>query len=136
MESVNEDIFERNLRFVAADLDLISSVKGDEYRYDAMTESLVWRDELPPRHLVAACNGLRPIFRYRASLSLMESDPEWECYWNLGKALFPNWIGFSEIRIHPSGDALDLLRREVQKARERTSRILSRPPRRPRSPRN
>ena len=126
IQNSHNDIFEKSLRCIANDLDLLRIEKSSRYRYDAITESLIWEDELPTGSRIRALHGMRAILRHRASLTLGELDTEFERYWQLGNELFPNWIGFTQSRVHPPADVCDFLRHAVQNTRNYVKSILDR----------
>jgi hypothetical protein len=127
MSSGGEDNFVKGLRFIAAALNSTTTVQCDAFRYDAITESTIWEDELPPviRARSEALWGIRPILRHRASIILGEPDPEWERCWQLGKELFPNWVGFIDSRVDPAPEIREFLRQRVVETRSAISRMIS-----------
>ena len=77
-------------------------------RYDLMSDSILWEDEIP-----TPFNGdslaIRLLFRYRTTVLLGKPNHELECYWRLGMSLFPDWPGFTPSRNTPSQELLDFL---------------------------
>jgi hypothetical protein len=70
--------------------------------YHVFADALYWMDEAPPwSRLRGAENALRPLWHYRTGLIIGEPRPFKEL-WDLGKQLFPNWVGFHSARCRPS----------------------------------
>jgi hypothetical protein len=113
------------LHAIAPDLDEIRNPQSEVYRYDAITEAIIWNDELPVRCSVEKIQSLRPVFRYRASITLGQPDVEWERYWQLAKSLFPHWVGFSSERVAPGPEVTSYLRRQVDDTRRQVRTALS-----------
>jgi hypothetical protein len=69
--------------------------------YRLLADALYWMDEAPPwGGLRRAENALRLLWHYRTGLILGEPRPFAE-YWELGKRLFPRWVGFYPARCRP-----------------------------------
>jgi hypothetical protein len=67
--------------------------------YDLWADALKWIDESPPwpwRDPPELVDGLRALFHYRTGLILGDVRP-YGGIWELGRRLFPCWVGF-----HPS----------------------------------
>jgi hypothetical protein len=67
--------------------------------YHLLADALIWLDEDPPwpwRISFELSNALRPLFYYRTGLILGDVRP-YGRIWELGRRLFPCWVGF-----HPS----------------------------------
>lgn len=86
--------------------------------YDAMSDSLIWTDEIPQ----SRPNGwtvIRYILATRADLA-MGAEPRYPELWDLGQQLFPEWVGFLKTRTEWSQDYIDL----YQSSRSRFSKQL------------
>jgi hypothetical protein len=69
--------------------------------YHQFADALFWLDELPPWwHLSDLENALRFLWYFRTGLMLGESR-EWGDLWELGRRLFPRWVGFHPSRCQP-----------------------------------
>jgi hypothetical protein len=69
--------------------------------YHLLADALYWIDEAPPwSKLHRAENPLRVLWYYRTGLILGEARPCGE-FWELGKELFPRWVGFHPSRCQP-----------------------------------
>src|SRR5262249_11962101 len=70
--------------------------------YHLFADALYWTDEAPPWSKPARNveNALRFLWYYRTGLILGEARDHVE-YWDLGKRLFPRWIGFHPSRCKP-----------------------------------
>src|SRR5690349_4696155 len=69
--------------------------------YHLLADALFWADEAPPWwRLWELENALRFLWHYRTGLILGEPR---ECgeIWELGKRLFPRWVGFHPSRCRP-----------------------------------
>lgn len=113
-----DDVMVQGLHRVAKTLNRLTEIKSDDdYYFDAITEGIVWHDELPPPSERGAENfwGLRPIFRYRASLISGDPDLEWAEYWQLAQKLFPQWVGFSKHRQKPNPLLVGFLDEKMRK---------------------
>lgn len=62
--------------------------------YDCMSGALVWYDEKPLRSPFSLHSALRMLWNYRTGLMIGEHRPETEPAWELGRRLFPRWVGF------------------------------------------
>ena len=72
-----------------------------EPSYHLFADALVWADELPFRwRRLGIDHVLRPLWHYRMGLILGETRRFVEL-WELGKRLFPHWIGFHPSRCRP-----------------------------------
>jgi hypothetical protein len=70
--------------------------------YHLMADALYWVDEVPLwRKPWELQNAMRLLWHYRTGLILGESR-EYAEYWELGKQLFPRWVGFHPSRCQPS----------------------------------
>lgn len=62
-------------------------------KYEILSDSLIWSDELESTRRIGASHALRQLFHYRTFLMLgkaLPDNPVWlRCF-----ELFPNWIGF------------------------------------------
>jgi hypothetical protein len=78
--------------------------------YEIMSGSLIWEDEKPrnaghgtsvnvlgPEVPVEVAWSLRPLWHYRTGLIIGEERPYREL-WELGRSLFPRWVGFHPFR--------------------------------------
>src|SRR5262245_32316515 len=135
MDVDSTDIFVKGLRLAARELDSLATAKSETFRYDAITESIIWDDELPADYGGGSEKvwSLRPIFRFRASLILGEPDLEWERYWQLAKQLFPKWIGFSKGRLNPATEVKEFLRKRIVETETSVKRMMANSDRRRRS---
>ncbi len=102
-----------SLHLIVKIMDGLSEVGPNSYKFDAMTASVIWYDELPERRGSALDWGLRPLFGYRGSLILSEPDLSLEPYWLLGKELFPNWVGFRPERCVPNPELAAFIREQI-----------------------
>jgi hypothetical protein len=71
------------------------------FRYDIMSDAIVWEDEIPSPPLGDAMI-VRLLLRFRTSALLSTPDINLEPYWRLGGRLFPSWPGFRPDRNTPS----------------------------------
>lgn len=72
---------------------------GPEYHMFA--DGLFWVDEAPPWWGLSDLeNALRWVWHYRTGLILGQSREGAE-FWELGKQLFPRWVGFHPSRCRP-----------------------------------
>jgi len=104
-----EDDFEPTLRRYAPMLNARSwrwPVLGPTYHI--LADALCWLGEAPTwSQLRRAENALRPLWYYRTSLIIGEAREEGEVcelgksLWELGKSLFPCWVGFHPSRCEP-----------------------------------
>jgi hypothetical protein len=71
--------------------------------YHLLADALVWIDEKPPwaKKLRPAEDALRCLWHHRTGLILGEERPFGEL-WELGRRLFPEWVGFHASRCTPS----------------------------------
>jgi hypothetical protein len=79
----------------------INRLEWDEHatvHYDLMSDALVWSDERPRNLCGSEMWCMRPIFRYRTGLILGLEIAEFRDYWEAGRRLFPQWIGFRRDR--------------------------------------
>ena len=67
-------------------------------RYELLSGSLVWSDEIPT-HTVQNSDCLRYILNYRTGLIIGEPDGTFAPIWQEALRQFPNWIGFLPERI-------------------------------------
>lgn len=75
-----------------------------EPSYHVLADALYWADEAPPwpwARLREAENALRCLWYFRTGLILGEERPFAEL-WELGKQLFPLWVGFDPSRCRPN----------------------------------
>lgn len=70
------------------------------FRYDIMSDAIVWEDEIPSPPLGDAMI-VRLLLRFRTSALLGTPDKTLEQYWRLGGRLFPSWPGFRPDRNTP-----------------------------------
>ena len=63
---------------------------------DCMSDALVWPGETDRTTPVQVIWALRFLFHYRTGIIVGEQRPHGE-FWQLGRELFPHWVGF-----HPS----------------------------------
>jgi hypothetical protein len=88
---------EETLRRWAMHLDKIRNPSATAQPFvDCMSDALVWPDETDSSTPVQVIGALRFVRHYRTGLIIGEQRPHGE-YWQLGRELFPNWVGF-----HPS----------------------------------
>ncbi len=102
MSSADDDDPERVLRRYARRLN------GRSWRwpfmqpfYDCLADALIWPDEKPFRSRSDLPSALRPLYFYRTGMILGEARSRVE-FWDLGKRLFPDWVGFAPERCRPS----------------------------------
>ena len=70
--------------------------------YHMFADALYWADEAPPWwRLPELEDALRCLWHHRTGLLLGEKR-EWGELWELGKRLFPRWVGFHPSRCQPS----------------------------------
>lgn len=105
------DEIARDLAAMAILLNHAEFNPSSSFRFDIMTESVIWDDELPQAYsgnpiLLA----LRPIFYQRACLLIGQQDELTLRYWKLGLELFPSWPGFRPERLDPTSEAALYLR--------------------------
>lgn len=105
--------FVEELHQIAPKLEALKTSRSQAFFYDAITEAIIWEDELPDSRESKLVWALRPIFRYRASLILGQPDARCEPYWRLASDLFPSWIGFRPERLHPAPEVVEFLRKKV-----------------------
>jgi hypothetical protein len=112
MELREDDVFVKGLKRVAPMMRKLDKDERGGFFFDAMTESVIWHDELPKPSDRGGENfwGLRPIFRYRSSVLMGSPEMEWEPYWQLAKSLFPCWVGFRAERLEPKEEIIKLRR--------------------------
>lgn len=75
-------------------------------RYDIMSDSLVWTDEIPPPPLGDAM-VIRLLLRYRTTVLIGQPEIGLAQYWTFGQSLFPIWPGFRTDRNTPTQDKVD-----------------------------
>lgn len=68
--------------------------------YHLLADALFWADEVAFWWKQGEENALRILWYYRTGLILGEARPFAEV-WQLGKRLFPNWVGFHPSRCRP-----------------------------------
>src|SRR5262249_12493723 len=70
--------------------------------YHLFADALVWVDEMPLwRRFSDLENALRWLWHYRTGLIIGQPRPGVEL-WELGKRLFPRWVGFHPSRCSPN----------------------------------
>ena len=80
-------------------------------RYDMLSDSLIWDDELPeiekqePRDCYSA---LRIVLQYRTTLILGNPEERCRVLWDYALSIFPNWIGFSPLRCNKNDFLADV----------------------------
>ena len=97
---------------IARHMESLSKIDDARVRYELLSGSLVWSDELP-RDVDTDC--IRFVLRYRTSLILSEPCPEYEALWNEARRQFPQWIGFSPERMAPNQELAEFYARERQR---------------------
>lgn len=80
--------------------------------YDAMSDALVWRDELVAALPEDQLGALRYLFRFRMTLVLGAPNEELRPLWRRAQELFPEWVGFSERRASPSAGLVEIYKRK------------------------
>lgn len=73
-------------------------------QYEALSDGLVWSDEVP-RSGIKKASDLRPfrfLLRYRTSVILGIPDERYKEYWFMAQKLFPEWPGFHAERQSPA----------------------------------
>lgn len=88
-------------------------------RYELLSGSLVWSDEIP-RDSPVSKDCLRFVLRHRTGLIVGEESPPHGDLWREAVARFPQWIGFSPERVSPN----DMLAKYYHAERERVFREL------------
>jgi hypothetical protein len=69
--------------------------------YHLFAGALFWADEYPPWwRLPELEDALRVLWYYRTGL-ILGQPREYGEYWELGKQLFPRWVGFHPSRFRP-----------------------------------
>lgn len=79
-------------------------------KYEILSGSLVWSDEIRPDTPYEVINALRSLFAYRTQLIRTNSEPQIEV-WTRCVAMFPKWIGFLPERRKPTPELLAEYRR-------------------------
>ena len=96
-----------NLKEIAALLEQLSRPGVAELRYDLLADAGYSTDELPPqerRKPRRAFQTFRFVLRYRTTLIVGQPDDRLREFWDCGKSLFPDWIGFSSDRCSQDED--------------------------------
>lgn len=68
--------------------------------YDVFGDALFWADEMPAGNPTDLILALRGLFRHRTGLIIGKTRRRAEL-WELGRELFPNWVGFHPSRRSP-----------------------------------
>jgi hypothetical protein len=89
-------------------------------RYDMLSDSLVWTNELPEpdgRNV----SPIRPVIRHRTCL-ILGIPPEFPEWWTTAQSLFPTWIGFSPARSIGNSSLVDIYQYGLTRALESMER--------------
>ena len=96
----------RKLQNAAEKLKQCAYSPESHFRFDIMSDAIVWADEIPSPPLGDAMI-VRLLFRFRTTVILGVPDKLLEQYWSLGKTLFPSWPGFRPERSVPCPELLE-----------------------------
>ena len=86
------------LESIAPQMNACSRSESAQLNYDMMADAIWWSDERPNFNHAKDHWCLRPVFRYRTTLILGPSEPQWLPFWERALELFPDWPGFHRSR--------------------------------------
>lgn len=94
------DEIERQLTHIASVMNSLRATPEAQMSYDAVSDALVWSDELPRpgQFRVRELWCLRPVLRYRTSVILGNPEGQFRVAWEMAQCLFPDWAGFEPER--------------------------------------
>ena len=90
-----------DIRALAGVLGSLTPTSDSVARYDAMSDAVVWTDELPVHRPPHEWWALRTLLRHR-SLMILQQPSVYQACWLEGLTSFPNWPGFLPERCNPS----------------------------------
>lgn len=80
--------------------------------YDAMSDALIWKDEIVASLPQDQMGALRYLFRFRMTLIQGMPNEELRPLWRRARELCPKWIGFSDKRSSPSARLVEVYNRK------------------------
>jgi hypothetical protein len=105
---------------LAASLNSLKASDLAELRYEVLSDSLYWSDEIPDEAFESddGVEYIRAILRYRTGIIIGEPDPDLHELWTAAMRLFPNWPGFDAARRRQDRDLQEAYRERSSRAAE------------------